>query len=71
LKENLSSLVEDIERHRAACAAVAERAESEVAVVREEVHSAIGSLNELKEAEARRDQVVGLRWLSVSPDNIV
>jgi hypothetical protein len=56
LKENLYRLVEDIERHRAACAAVAERAESqasEVAAVREELHSAIRSLNELKEAEAR------------------
>jgi hypothetical protein len=55
-------------------AIVAERAESqasEVAAVREEVHSVIQNLNELKEAEARRDQVVGLRWLSGSPNDIL
>jgi predicted transcriptional regulator len=74
LEEDLYRLVEDIERHMAAWAVVAERAESqasEVAAVREEVHSAIRSLNELKEAEAQRDQAVGLRRLSNSPDGIV
>jgi predicted transcriptional regulator len=74
LKESLYHLVEDIGRHKAACAAVAERAESqasEVAAVREKVYSAIRSLNELKETEAQRDQVVGLRRLSGSPDGIV
>jgi predicted transcriptional regulator len=74
LKEEPCRLVEDIERHRAAWAAVAQRVESqvsEVAAVREDVHFAIRSLNELKEAEARRDQAVGLRRLSGSPDDIV
>jgi predicted transcriptional regulator len=74
LKEDLSRLVEDIERHRAACAAVAERAErqaSKVLSVRKKVHSAIRSLNELKEAETLRNQAVGLRRLSGSPDDIV
>jgi hypothetical protein len=68
LKEYLIRLVEDIERHMAACAAVAQRTESEVAAVREEVHFAIWSL---KETEARVDQGVGLRRLSGSPDGIV
>jgi predicted Zn-dependent protease len=74
LKKNLYRLVEDIERHRAAWAAAAERTESqasEVVAVREEVHSTIWSLNELTEAEVRRDQGVGLRRLSGSPDDIV
>jgi hypothetical protein len=68
LKEYLVRLVEDIERHMTTCAAVAQRTESEVAAVREEVHSAIRSL---KETEARGDQGVGLRRLSGSPDGIV
>jgi hypothetical protein len=42
-----------------------------VAAVRDEVHSSIWSLNELKEGEARRDQAVGLRRLSGSLDDIV
>jgi hypothetical protein len=74
LKEGLYPLAEAIERHRAACAAVAQRVKSqvsEVAAVREDIHFAIRSLNELKEAEARRDQAVELRRLSGSPDDIV
>jgi predicted transcriptional regulator len=74
LKEDLYGLGENVEQRRAAWAAVAEHAESqasEVAAVREEVHSAIRSLNELKEAEARCDQAVGLRRLSGPPDGIV
>jgi hypothetical protein len=43
---------------------------SEIAAVREAVHFAIQSLNELKEAESWPDQAVGLWWLPGSPDAI-
>jgi hypothetical protein len=44
---------------------------SEVAALRKEVDSVIRSLNEQKEGEARRDQAIGFRRQSGSPDGMV
>jgi hypothetical protein len=44
---------------------------SEVAATRKDVHYAIRSLNELKETQARRDRVVGLRRLTGSRGELV